>query len=278
MYDLAGRLGREVKRASAEVWSRRPLSVSDSRPTVDLVLSLTTFPERLSSAAITLKTLLRQTVRPRALVVVLSKVQFDRVPEELKRFEHLGVRVIFDDGDIRSFKKLIPIREQFSGATIVTADDDVIYPSDWLARLVSAHQRGPNDVVGHRGTCIVGGKESLAPYVSWPQAGVSTPSARVFLTGMGGILYPADALPPEALDRSLAIRLCPTADDIWFKAMELIGGVSVRKVSDDPAQLHGVRSAQRFSLRQLNVDDGRNDAQFRTVMDYFGLWEKLGSE
>ena len=276
MTSLVRRIIREGERASVEAWARRPLAIDGTRPTVDLVLSLTTFPQRLPSVAITLKTLLRQTVRPSVFTVVLSKEQFGRVPDTLKPFEDLGVSFVFDDGDIRSFKKLLPSIERFPGSTIVTADDDVIYPSGWLAGLVAAHELGDKDVVGHRGTCIVGGRSSLAPYVSWPQANTSTPSSRTFLTGMGGILYPPVGLPPETLDRSLATTLCPTADDIWFKAMELLGGLTVRKVSDDSAQLYGVRSAQRFSLRRANVDEGGNEVQFRAVMDYFELWDKLG--
>ena len=71
------------------------------------------------------------------------------------------------------------------------------------------------------------------------------------------------------------MRLCPTADDIWFKAMALLAGTPTRRVSGSTTDFPTLRRAQRHSLRAVNVGQGHNDSQFRAVMDHLDLWDAL---
>jgi hypothetical protein len=182
---------------------------------------------------------------------------------------------MFHDGNIRSFKKLIPLLDTYADKVIVTADDDVIYPRTWLQKLVEAHNDRPDYVLGHRGASVTREGMKVAPYVNWSRASPETPSSLVFLTGMGGILYPPGALPAITGDAKLAMQLCPTADDVWFKAMTLLKGTPVAKISKASGNFPVVRSAQKLALHHENVKAGQNDLQFRAVMDYFDLWSSF---
>jgi hypothetical protein len=197
------------------------------------------------------------------------------VPATVRSLQDRGVDLRFVPGNARSYKKLLPLLESHPGRTVVTVDDDVLYPTGWLADLAAAASDGAAGVVGHRGTRIQGHEGAVEPYLSWPRATPATPSARTFLTGMGGILYRPGSLAPQVLDLGLAQRLCPTADDIWFKAMSLLAGSTTRCIGDGSADFPTVRRAQRHSLRSVNVDGGQNDRQFSAVMDHFDLWPAL---
>lgn len=272
------RIGRAWRALAANVMIRLPLFIFRSSPREpDIVVSLTSFPGRIDTLWMSLESIYRQKVAPERVVLVLSADEFPggQIPPSVSGFASRGLEIIFHEGNIRSFKKLIPLLDTYSGKVIVTADDDVIYPRSWLQQLVKAHNDRPDYVLGHRGASINTTDTAVAPYTNWARATRETPSSLIFLTGMGGILYPPGALPAIAGDASLAMELCPTADDIWFKAMTLLNEAPVAKISKNPGNFPVVRSAQKLALHHENVQAGQNDSQFRAVMDHFKLWDKL---
>ncbi|MCC9205439.1 hypothetical protein [Arthrobacter sp. zg-Y769] len=280
----AAKLIRNLQYVACEASLRVPVKaaveVTEYGPEIDLVVSLTSYPPRIGMLWKTLETIFRQSITPSAVVLALSAEEFPgrRLPSSITRYIDRGLRISFVDRNIRSYKKLIPAMLEFPEKIIVTADDDVLYPRHWLRELVAAHRTMPAHIVGHRGTVIQVVEENVQPYVTWPQADMRSAPHRVFLTGLGGILYPPHALLDyPTLDMDLAMRLAPTADDIWFKAMSLLANTPVSKVSDGNGDFLTVRSLQKFSLRSTNVLAGRNDVQFRAVIDYFGLWRRLVS-
>jgi hypothetical protein len=227
----------------------------------------------------TLKSIFNQSIRPETVFLVLSRDEFTKsgLPSVLGRYRKFGLEIIFDHGNARSYKKLLPVMRAAPEMDIVTADDDVLYPREWLAGLLRVRSAAAATVVGHRGTVITFTKGAVDDYRRWPRATPSTPNGRVFLTGMGGILYPSGLMPQAVLDLDRAMRLCPTADDIWFKAMELYGEVPVRKVSCAPGDFPANNARRDVPLSAHNVGLGANDVQFRAVMDHFDLWGRLGS-
>ena len=167
--------------------------------------------------------------------------------------------MLWVSGNIRSFKKLVPVLDTLGSQAVVTADDEIHYLPDWLQGLGSAHLR-PRQIWGTRGREILVHDEQVRPYSEWPFATRATSSARILLTGMGGILYPSGSLPPVTRDMDTALRLCPNADDIWFKACAMSGGADVRQVADQvsdyPTRLRG----QLNSLQAKNLHEGETIA------------------
>lgn len=240
-----------------------------------VVVSLTTFPARLPACVQTIRTVLRQSHKPCKLIVVLSDEQFSSPPEEFDEFVGSGLEVIMDRGDIGSYKKLIPTWEKYPNQTIVTADDDVLYPEWWLRDLVEEHRCDPGAILGHRGTRMVSTATGLRPYRDWPMANSTTSSSETFLTGMGGVLYPPNSLGSTVMDRELAVTLCPGADDIWFKVCALLARSSVRKISDGASEFYVDRLAQSTALHRVNVSTGKNDVYLDEALTYFGLKDRF---
>ncbi|OZE21669.1 hypothetical protein CH262_20360 [Rhodococcus sp. 05-2255-1e] len=241
-----------------------------------ILVSMTTFPPRFRSAELTIKTLLRQTVKPDGIIVNLAKDETTGpLPRELEALKERGVTFKQIEQNLKSYNKLLPTLTENQHSTIITADDDVLYPKHWLEQLVISHRRNPYAILGHRGTTILGSRNDLAPYASWPRADTSTPSERIFLTGNGGILYPPSSLPSVTQDHNLIKALCPSADDIWFKAMQLLNGTLAMKISNTSGDFPVIRRAQSISLRAVNVEQGVNNQLFRNVFDHFELWPAL---
>lgn len=279
MREVARRLVRPLE-WMAPVPLRRSLQASLSRkrfvadPTSDVVVSMTTFPERLECATLAMECVLRQRCRMKAVVLVLSREQFseEQLPRSLRRLRRRGVTLLFDAGDRRSFKKLLPTMERFPEDRIITFDDDCLYPKDWVAKLVEHSDRWPGAVIGHFGR-EMSIDEDGGLHHAWEKAGPSTDPQRLFLIGCAGILYPPHSLAAIAFDRAVAAATCPTEDDSWFFGCSVLAGTERRTTLEGKAP----RIANADATASLSDENsgGETDRQFQAVLDLLGIRETV---
>lgn len=253
-----------------------------------VVVSLTSVPWRFDRLHVVLMSLLWQSVRPNRVVLWLSEynqqgeriVDPSNLPANLRRLQRKGVEVKFVE-DLRSYRKLIPSLERFPEAIIITADDDTLYPSDWLEKLVTVHKDRPGVVVCYRGTRMIVKQDGFAPYSDWPEyTAINEPSYLLFAQGGEGTLYPPGSLHPEVHNREVFMKLCPTADDVWFKAMVLYNNVAHVKIAQrhkDFRRLHGSQ-AEGQTLHHVNNTLGQNDNQVEAVFSRYGLLPRLNKD
>jgi len=240
----------------------------------DVIVSLTTTAARLRTVSLAVETLLRQTLRPQRVILWLSD-QFHSadLPTALRRQQRRGLEVRFRR-DLRSFTKLIHALREHPASVIVTADDDKFYPRDWLQRLRESYRRLPEFVHCHRAHgMILGVGNTLKPYLEWNfrSPGQIGPSLELFPTGVGGVLYPPGALHPEVFNSDAFLKLCPTADDVWFKAMSLLNRVPCVKVAPESDDFPNIHGSQTRALCRQNWRDGTYDLQIRAVFQEYDL-------
>jgi hypothetical protein len=246
-----------------------------------VLVAATSYPPRISHARLPILSLLHQTVRAREVVLVLAEDEFRgrQLPAWLDAAQANGLRILWTPDNTRSYKKLVPLLTHHGHMTIVTADDDTVYPSWWLEGLIAAASRRPRTIVGYRGNEIALTPTGLRPYTAWPRASRATPPNRVFLKGNGGILYPPGSLPQRAADMRTALQLCPTADDVWFRAMSLLQGTDVGTATVTSVTFPSIRASQKSGrLSRRNVDESENDRQIHRVLDHFSLWPTLRAD
>lgn len=239
-----------------------------------VVVSLTSIPKRISTVWMTIESILRQSVPPAAVVLVLSEQQFPRrnIPRSLSRYASRGVTFIWEEGDIGSFKKLLPALSMFPDSHILTVDDDAIYRRDMISLFLQKSAERGGAIVGSRGKLVPTPtpQSELAPYDSWPMAHVND-SGNILLTGLGGVLYPAGSFNnTPVLERQLAQELCRMQDDVWFWAMAMLSGRK-RAVTLDSVFTQIPGAHYERGLYAKNRLPGGNDASVRKVIDFFEL-------
>lgn len=127
------------------------------------------------------------------------------------------------------YRKFIPAAQfLYSDATsnlestlFVTADDDTIYPTDWLRTLYEQyllHQC----VIAFRGRRMAFDQGSCRPYSEWSRTISENPSLLNVPTGKDGVLYAAKDVHPDALQIDTALHTAPHADDLWLKCHSLL--------------------------------------------------------
>ncbi len=243
-----------------------------------LIVCLTSFPARIRTVWATVETLFSQTLKPDAVILCLSTEEFPRhrVPWSLRRLERRGMMILWTEKNIGSYKKLLPARRAFPDAVIVTVDDDALYSPEMLEVLVERSADHPGSIIGHRGWDPLRTEQGLRPYVEWMRANRSGRKAgpdsdpnTVFLTGLGGVLYPPDT-PPDALmlQESLALDLAPTADDVWFWGCAIASGA---KRFCTGMRYHTSNGLEDLSPALFSQNKSSNDVQIAAVVTHFRL-------
>lgn len=250
---------------------KRPVQAAPHGLPAPLVVSLTSYGPRLESLHLTLKCLLRQSVRPDAILLWLADEDLDALPRSVRELADHGVS-LEPTPDLRSYKKIIPALKSRPEAFIVTADDDVYYHERWLEELVRGWSAEEQAVVCRRARLMPFGPDgSLGPYARWrwsyEEGRVRTD---ILPIGVGGVLFPPGSLAPEVLDEGAFMQLCPSADDLWLYWMARRAGFRVKKVAPQRTYFYWPRT-QDVGLSNTNRHAGGNDVQIRRMIERFGF-------
>lgn len=248
----------------------------------NLIISLTSFPERITEVKYTVYSLLNQTIRPQKIILWLAENQFPNkeqdLPEELIAFQKYEFEIRWCE-DIKSYKKLIPALEFFPNSFIATADDDIFYEKTWLEKLWKSHIENPGFIVCHVAKVIEFDKDNNPiPFVKWKRNIKNNhPFFSNVQIGAGGVLYHRKYLHEDIFRRDLFSNLAPNADDLWFYFMALLNKTptciaknschNVKYVN--PNREYGLENG--YTLLSSNVNGGGNDEQFKKILDYYAM-------
>lgn len=129
------------------------------------------------------------------------------------------------------YRKLLPLvdlacsRGDNDDPLLITADDDTLYPSDWLQQLIDAQERF-GCVVAFRGRGMDLEQGTVVPYRRWRKDGpeLLKPSMATVPTGKDGICYRLSQLHRGVTDQEQAVAMAGHADDLWFKLHTMLTG------------------------------------------------------
>lgn len=239
-----------------------------------VIVSLTSYPPRFQTLAATLKSLIDQDVQPDLVVLWVTADDFLLLPKDVVELKEFGLDIRICE-EYLSYKKLIPSLECFPEAAIVTADDDLYFPPNWLSSLLASYDHHhPAIVCARAHLAKVGADGRLLPYASWVLDTLDTRDVSefelLFPTGGAGALYPPHVFPAEICDPSGFLRLCPRGDDLWFFWLAEQSGVPHVRVPEH-FPLVCWRGSQDAGLFHDNVVGGGNDQQIANLQDALGL-------
>ncbi len=239
-----------------------------------ILVTLTSYPDRIATVYRTIHTLLRQTFRPDGVLLWLAETQFPNrekdLPESLLNLVPLGLSIRWTSPDLRSYKKLVPALKEFPDDILVTADDDIYYERTWLKRLVNSYENHPFEIQAHAVRRMTWNSEGEpSPYAQWAYVCEENVHPRNMGVGFGGVLYPPHIFHSDVCRADLFQMLAPQADDLWFWTMLKRRGVCVRLVRYAQTNAKIVENTQDGALLLQNIDGGRNDAQFHQLLQYF---------
>jgi len=269
-FGLLIRIKHYVKCKCPEVKIR---GITDIPRKIPLVVSLTSFPERINTVIKTIKTLLNQTVKPDVIVLWLAPEQFPNrendLPKELIELQKFGLTIDWYK-DIRSYKKIIPALKKYPHSIIITTDDDIYYAKDTVETLYKSYLEHKNEVQAHRcdwitlcekktdsvsqensrfPSCIIKWEKTRELYKDKHRGAASFHNR---LTGYGAVLYPPDCFYKDVCNEELIKNTIPTHDDIWLWAMTALAGYKTRLVKGYSESINYIEDSQQYGLCKIN--------------------------
>ena len=298
LYKLKNVFQKQKQRTLDLLPSLKPLIVKNSPR---YIVTLTSYGKRLMDVPYTIITLINQSVQPDLIVLWVAHEDRENLSPLMPELIEKGVIVRFCD-NMKSHKKLIYSLIEYPNDILITADDDVYYPENWLEQLIIEHKRFPNKIICHFARRISFNENSteeniqLANYKDWDVINKSSSNEKeadregyyVFPIGIGGILYPPRCLHPDTINKNLINNLSPKSDDVWFWAMAIRnskffeGKSSYRVIENgyntnfkyiDPEQQFGDNTNMTYN----NFQGGKNNALHNVIEHFPELKEYMHS-
>lgn len=242
----------------------------------NVIISLTSYGRRVINGVVyyTLVSLLRQKQQPSRIILWLDENEFSEntLPQRLKALQQKGVEICFCP-NLMSYKKLIPTLQLDIDMPVVTVDDDVIYSSDTISKMMEVHQEHPADILALNASMPIIRNGIPCDYIDWVEYPKESSGLEVFPVGVGGTLYPVGSLHKDVLRIDLFQQLCPKADDIWFWFCSLLNSTNKRYVKKNGKDYSYDNLYQYFhkdsALTHVNRFGHQNDKQFHDLFEYY---------
>ena len=253
------------------------LGVTVEKRNPQLIVSVTSYPERMYDIHFCLFSILTQEIKPDRLILWLAENQFPNkekdIPKEVLSLKENGLEIKWCE-DMKSYKKLLPSLKLCPDDIIVTADDDIFYPSFWLKELYETHIKYPECIISQRARKISLNDDcTFRSYNEWEFNDDNEPSFLNFFTGAGGVLYPSGSLKKDVLKYDLAKKFTPSGDDIWFWIMAVLNKTKIIAIN------HLTILTYVNPARELNIIDektlwgknskGENDSNLKNLINEF---------
>lgn len=256
-----------VRRSMRQLRNRNATSresiVSSNGP----VVSLTTHGLRLQTAFYSIESIGRGSLKPSRLMLWIDEKDSAVLrPPELQRLVARGLEIVVASnyGPHTKYYPYVMLNDRHTAA-MVTADDDVIYPINWLDELNSAHKERPDCIHAMKVRRVEFRGSALAPYSTWRAASSVEPSSLNLGLGVSGVIYPPAFLDILNAAGDAFQAVSPRADDIWLHAVAVRTGFLVAQVNESPEGYPTVRGTFETSLMKTNVLANQNDTQIRAT-------------
>lgn len=262
-----------LNRATTEI-DNRPQSPDGARAhglPKPLIVSLTSYRRRFDTLALTLRSILFQTVRPDKTILWVSHDDYPLVPEDVLALRKHGLEIATCT-DMRAYTKIIPTLQTHKDCFVITVDDDVYYRADCIEKLTAAYDPSKKHVICHRAhRIVVAANDEPAPYTSWKRdISPAATSALIFPTGVMGVLYPPDAFHEDVCNVALFSELSPSADDVWLYWMWRLNG-HIGKKLPGKTKIIDWPGSQTTSLQAENLIGGANDRCIQNMVRKYGF-------
>ncbi len=238
-----------------------------------VIVNITSYKNRFKDLPKTIYSLLDQTFKPDRVILWLdgSLESLTELPYDITRYIKNGLEIRFVK-DIGSYTKAIYAFKEFPDSIIVTADDDIYYPKNWLKYLYLSYVSNPENIHCHRAHRVKLKNRNIVSYEKWEKH-IDEETARYdnFLTGAGGVLYPPCCFSKEVLREDIFLKYAPKADDIWFWIMALVHGKKIRVVKNHYKTLICTNILHKKKKKTLYSENrnGKNDKQLKNLLKFY---------
>lgn len=240
-----------------------------------ITASLTSYPGRINTAHLAIKSIMLQTLPPNRVVLWLAESQFPdhRLPENLLAYCPLGLEIRYCDEDLSSHKKYFyALQEQRPDEVVITFDEDIIYHPHTIERLLAEHQNHPDCIIASEALRVTKSENgTVNPYAKWlpQQDHCNNPDNQLTPLSGSGCLFPYHSLPAETFNveriRQLSLNTC----DLWIRLMSRMSDTKICTPDIVARVFSTVSSSQSNHLADYNCQKGGYEKTIQKYQQHF---------
>ena len=233
------------------------------------VISITTYGKRSRTVYLAIESIARGDLRPSRLILWIDDESlFDNLPASIHRLKKRGleVRRSKNYGPHTKYYPYVESQDHFD-TPLVTADDDMIYPSYWLRKLADAYREHPEFVNCFWAHLVALDAHGMGQSEGWTQCSTTQPLYRHVAAGVTGVIYPPAFLMELKSSGAAFETCCPKADDLWLHVQALRSGYKIRPILPRLPyfSFRGIPGTQHTTLSFYNVEGQGNDRQIQAT-------------
>ena len=243
---------------------------------IPIIVSLSSNRESFDNLELSLFSIFMQQIRPDKVILWISD-EYDNVsylPYSITKYIKNGLEIRFV-AELNSYTNLFYSLKEYPESIVVTAEDNVIYPKNWLRKLYHSYIVNPQDIHVHLAHNIrISGKNDLSvddeSFVTDEGSGFSN-----FIVSSGGVLYPPKCFVKEVFRKDIFQKLAPEDSDIWIWTIALVSNRKIRVVKNHNCTLKCADFLERIGLVKNKTNlyfskTNNKEKVFDSLMDFYG--------
>ena len=244
----------------------------------EVIISLTSFPDRINCVWLTIVSLMNQSVRAKRILLWLSSEQFENVtiPKNLLNLEKYGLEIKYCE-DLKPHKKYYYTMKDYPEYYIAIADDDIFYPENHLEVLLNGLSRCKDAVIAQKTHHIEFDIEgTIKQYTQWKDTVLCNPSFLLVPIGCNGVLYPPNFFDNRLSDLKYIKEKVLFTDDLWLKINSILKGIKTFSCIENELVYFDIIKVKDTGLWRSNTTgDNRNDRVWSALMNDYPEVEQL---
>lgn len=240
-----------------------------------IIISLTSYPARIDTVHLAIRSILRQTVQADKILLWLSIEEFPNkyadLPQSLLLIKEApSFMICWVDENLKPHKKYYYALQKFRDDIVITVDDDTYYESAMIETLLRSYKAHPTSISARNVHRIYAFKNIITPYCTWSSKldeSEDIESMDLCAIGVGGILYPPGCSHTDWFKKDHISALAENQDDLWLKFQEVRSGIPVVYVKAQ-ADDNTIEGSQITSLMAANTQQD-NDLCIKKLFQFY---------
>ncbi|WP_323736027.1 hypothetical protein PXD04_09090 [Methanosphaera sp. ISO3-F5] len=211
--------------------------VKKSKRKPRLIVSTTSVPEHMNDLHYTLYSLLNQQLKADKVILWLNEDKYPNqeidLPREVLKLKQNGLSIRFTK-NYKNFNSIIPVLTTYPNDIIITANDNIYYPQDWLKNLYNTHKNNPENIITYKTQNITTNSENnIEEYEKWElNNNQKNISYRNIANHKAGVLYPPKTLHEDLINNNKFNKYSENIDT-WLWAMTILNHNKIKTIPND---------------------------------------------
>lgn len=231
----------------------------------DIIVSLTSFPERLPFLHLVIESILHQSIKPAKIILWLCREEVSNdslLPPKLLKLKERGLEIEYVNENLRSHLKYYFTFKKYPNFNIITIDDDYFYHPNIISNFIKYSKIYPDAIIANSVRKINVVNNKFDDYKNWTLlTKFHEPHTSILKLGVGGVFYPPKSLNDEVFNIELIKNYALFTDDLWLKFANKKPGFLTMCICDSYASkfipVYGTLKTR--NLAQENIGNLNND-------------------